>query len=487
MSLIGEFIDIDSKTGFEKPKPIIKKMIDPINIVIKDYNSALKGNTKKLREIFNMDLKRSTFTKRLILRNIIKNEHSEEQFDKRLKQKRNIGARIHKFIDKDNNDQRNIDRVFGINGIILLNDVNNNEKLNKQYVKLLQKKDEIKELSEIKKIKNDDDRFNELSNKLLFIGDLINFTEDVFKRQDQNRLKKFGTNSDKMSDSIAKIFLKELEPIKSEMLTLRSDELRKQGITKDIKIEALVDKLNEQVKVKENLTDENELFAEDNNKLEDKLKKAQEQGFTDKHNEDDVKITIDESKKSTEEMKPIIGRIDIKDVSVEEEEEEEEEEEQERRIIKIDERAQRQLLFNKISDNNQKTIAHLTNVGSQAIIGTGLVGLIGTLAPYVPKTLQAIRGVPMKKKHNKDDLILLHKTGIDRNEINNQKRTIDNLNRRLDNINLNNRERSINKITNIAQQNRFNRVAINNIRGRTVHVKNHIKMHNITKRKKFNI
>jgi hypothetical protein len=224
----------------------------------------------------------------------------------------------------------------------------------------------------------------------------------------------------------------------------------------------------------ENLKGENEIAFEELEKLEELNKKLKK---TKNIRDEKIEIKQTENKDIGDVLDDM---IDEKKKQLEEEETELEEERQSKEIVLA---KQRELQINKLEKEKREEIRRVVAVGSG---GLGIGGAIASL-PYIPRIIKAVRGVPIKKKRTKEDIILMNKTGIDRNEIEENKKTIENLNNRLRDEEIRNRQRDINKITMIGQQNRFNRVAINNIRGRRINVKNHIKMHNITKRRIFNI
>lgn len=317
-------------------------------------------------------------------------------------------------------------------------------------------KDRFKKINkQIKKIKElTSDKRSELNDEL---GKL---SKEIINKSGDKELKNYGTTKTELKSVIED----KMDRLKTNIKTQKTIEDRaKKTLEKDM----------------ENLRGETDIIFEQLDEAENKNKKLIAEKRTVKTSENkDIGETLDDILDDTKK-----NRVQL-------EKEEEEKEEEETAIVKA---GQRETAIVK-AGQREKNIERLEKLKNQEIrrhimVGSGGLGLGGAIAslPYIPKIIQSIRGVHMKKKRTKDDIILLNKTGVDNKKIEENKRIIEDLNRRLDNQELGNRQRDINKITMIGQQNRFNRVAINNIRGRNIHVKNRIKMHNITRRKFFNI
>jgi hypothetical protein len=420
--------------------------------------------------------------KKMMLKKVIQNELNSEKFKKINKNK------IHDFIiNKPDQFNENIDRILGVNALLLINELDDNT-LNKEYTRLANKRNTLIPFDDLKKIPNLKQKTKAILERSLFIKDLKNLNASIIAKINNNRLLEMGINKRLLTVKINRVLsphlneaLLEFEKLdKQKIIKLKEKQVKKaRKIIKLKEKQAKKDKeqlklKEEQVKkdkkIKENLIDENEIIIEELNKAEEKLGKIHIE-----FKENDVKQKLDDLRQKSNERKKLLDPTEQLRIELPKKE-------------KITESQQRQLAITQLIESNKLSSVQLTRTAKLSIVGSGIIGLAMSSIPYIPKVFNAIKGVPIKKKRTTtEDLILLQQTGINKNNLNQDKRTIDNLNRQLNNQKLQNRQKTINHFNLIQKQNKFNRVNINNIRGKLVHVKNSIKMNNISRRKIFNV
>ena len=342
--------------------------------------------------------------------------------------------------------------------------------------------------------------------RLLFINALIinhmvdnpqAFVEE-FKRL--NSLRKSYT---KLTDVDKVKFYEDLEKFSSELITKSKDDLSKYGTSKNELKNAIKTKIEKLSSRPKKEVDKIEKATEEAKKpLKTKLKKTKQQLDIAEAGNEVQGEDLDKLQKDIKDKDDLISGLQEelkkqKTTNVQKFKDLEKTRQQIENRNKRDlalltgKEVERGKTIEEVSKNQQEALTKLSNNNKTAIIATGGIGAIGALGlsalPYVPKLLKLVTGVGMKKRKTVNELINDKVAGVDLRQQEDDRRSIDNLKRQIDNLNYTNRQKTINRYSIIGQQNKLNRVVVNNIRGRTIHNKNKIKMHNITKRKIFNI